>query len=73
MRCLDAWLCDMHGEGFCHEVDMRRTAMRLCESLDQGRCFRVRSVVIGSDQYHSEVGSSIPGYGKYYRGEVKRV
>ena len=24
----------------------------------------VRSVVIGSDCYHSEVGSSIPGYGK---------
>ena len=25
---------------------------------------RIRSVVISSDQYHSEVGSSIPRYGK---------
>ena len=25
---------------------MRETAMRLCESLDQGRYFRVRNVVI---------------------------
>ena len=50
---------------------MRRTAIRLCESLDQGRHFRIRSVVISSDQYHSEVGSSIPGYGKYYRGKME--
>ena len=33
-----------------------------------GAILRIRSVVISSDQYHSEVGSSIPGYGKYYRG-----
>ena len=38
-----------------------------------GMILRIRSVVIGSDQYCSEVGSSIPGYGKYYRGEVKRA
>ena len=43
---------------------MRQTAIRLCESLDQGHYFRIRSVVISSDQYHSEVGSSIPRYGK---------
>ena len=29
-----------------------------------GEIFRLRSVVINSDQYRSEVGSSIPGYGK---------
>ena len=34
-----------------------------------GKVLRIRSVVISSDQYRSEVGSSIPGYGKYYRGE----
>ena len=43
---------------------MRRTAIRLCEGLGQGQCFRIRSVVISSDQYHSEVGSSIPGCSK---------
>ena len=32
--------------------------------LDQKRCFRIRSVVISSDQCRSEVGSLIPGYGK---------
>ena len=52
---------------------MRRIAIRLCERLDQGQYFRIRSVVIGSDCYHSEVGSSIPGCGKKYRGEVKRA
>ena len=29
-----------------------------------GVLHRIRSVVFGSDCYHSEVGSSIPGYGK---------
>ena len=29
-----------------------------------GAILRIRSAVISSDQYHSEVGSSIPGYGK---------
>ena len=38
-----------------------------------GAILRIRSVVIRSDWYRSEVGSSIPGYGKYYRGEVKRA
>ena len=38
-----------------------------------GALHRIRSVVVGSDCYRSEVGSSIPGYGKYYRGEVKRA
>ena len=28
MRCLDARLCDMHGEGSRHEVNMRRTVLR---------------------------------------------
>ena len=46
---------------------MRRTAIR------PGAILRIRSVVISSNQYCSEVGSSIPGYGKYYRGEVKQV
>ena len=36
---------------------MRWTAIRLCESLDQGRYFRIRNVVIGSD-WSSDVGSS---------------
>ena len=34
MRRLDARLCDMHDEGSCHKVNMRWTAIRLCESLD---------------------------------------
>ena len=29
-----------------------------------GAILRIRSLVISSDQYHSEVGSSIPGCGK---------
>ena len=29
-----------------------------------GALHRIRSVVVGSDCYRSEVGSSIPGYGK---------
>ena len=37
-----------------------------------GAILRIRSVAISSDQYCSEVGSSIPGYGKYYRGEMER-
>ena len=43
---------------------MRWTAIKLCESLDQGQYFRIRNVVISSDCYRSEVGGSIPGYGK---------
>ena len=38
-----------------------------------GAILRIRNVAISSDQYHSEVGSSIPGYGKYYRGEMERA
>ena len=38
-----------------------------------GAMLRIRSVVISRDQYRSEVGSSIPGYGKYYRGEMERA
>ena len=38
-----------------------------------GVILRIRSVVISSDQYRSEVGSSIPGYGKYYRGKMERA
>ena len=33
---------------------MSRTAIRLCESLDQGRYFRIRSIVISSDWYRSD-------------------
>ena len=37
-----------------------------------GAILRIRSVAISSDQYCSEVGSSIPVNGKYYRGEMER-
>ena len=52
---------------------MRCTAIRLVQESRPGAMLRIRSVVIGSSQYRSEVGSLIPGYGKYFRGEIKQA
>ena len=43
-----------------HEADSRE-AVRESRPVS---LHRIRSVVVGSDCYRSEVGSSIPGYGK---------
>ena len=64
-RCLDAWLCDMHGEGFAYEADSHEAdSHEAVRESRPGAILRIRSVAISSDRYHSEVGSSIPGYGK---------
>ena len=43
-----------------HEADSHKAV----RGSGPGALHRIRSVVVGSDCYHSEVGSSIPGYGK---------
>ena len=41
MRRLDARLCDMHGEGDCHEVsEMTKLTQELAVKLEQGRDLR---------------------------------
>ena len=43
-----------------HEADSHKAV----RESRPGASHRIRSVVVGSDCYRSEVGSSIPGYGK---------